>query len=55
MYWRNLTIMGVKNSANYWFKNYLDDREQFVSVHAVESKRTKVTCGVPRGFVLGPL
>jgi ribonuclease P/MRP protein subunit RPP40 len=46
---------GVKNTSNLWFKNYLHDREQFVSINGTESQRTKMLCGVPQGSVLGPL
>ena len=46
---------GVRNSSNLWFKNYLVDREQFVSINGIESDRTGITCGVPQGSVLGPI
>ena len=46
---------GVRGTANTWFKSYLSDREQFVSVHGIESDTVKMVCGVPQGSVLGPL
>ena len=46
---------GIKNSSNLWFKSYLSDREQFVTINGIESERTKMVCGVPQGSVLGPL
>ena len=38
-----------------WFKDYLTNRQQFVSVYNAESKKNTITCGVPQGSVLGPL
>ena len=52
---KKLDHYGVKNTSNLWFKNYLHDREQFVSINGTESQRTKMLCGVPQGSVLGPL
>ena len=46
---------GIRGTTNTWFENYLSDREQFVSVHGIESKTVKMVCGVPQGSVLGPL
>ena len=46
---------GIRSTENLWFQNYLGGREQFVSVHGSESEKTKITCGVPQGSVLGPL
>ena len=52
---KKLNIYGVRDSANLWFKNYLNDREQFVSINGIESGKQKMSCGVPQGSVLGPL
>ena len=38
-----------------WFKNYLSNRTQYVSLNNVNSKLLSVTCGVLQGFILGPL
>ena len=46
---------GIRGISNEWFQNYLADREQFVSVHGVNSETVKMVCGVPQGSVLGPL
>ena len=46
---------GIRNVANTWFQNYLDNREQFVIINGTESEREKIVCGVPQGSVLGPL
>ncbi len=34
--------------ANDWFKSYLDNRKQFVSMGGVKSDMLGITCGVPQ-------
>ena len=46
---------GIRGVTLNWFKQYLNDRKQFVSYNNTTSVSFKVTCGVPRGFILGPL
>ena len=46
---------GVRGLANEWFKSYLSDRKQFVSVNFHDSNLALVQYGVPQGSVLGPL
>lgn len=46
---------GFRGVSNLWFKNYLTEREQYVSINGENSSVNKLTCGVPQGSVLGPL
>ena len=46
---------GIRGIVYNWFKDYLTDRSQYVSVSGAESDVCKITCGVPQGSVLGPL
>jgi len=46
---------GIRGIIYSWFKNYLTDRMQFVSVSGVSSQTRYITCGVTQGSVLGPL
>ena len=46
---------GVRGLANDWFKSYLSDRKQFVSIDGHDSDLAPVLYGVSQGSVLGLL
>ena len=46
---------GIRGVALEWIRDYLYNREQFVSYNGIESKKVIMTCGVPQGSILGPL
>ena len=50
-----LNHYGIRHTALRWFKSYLSERFQFVSISDVKSCLKAITHGVPQGSVLGPL
>lgn len=46
---------GIQSTALQWFRSYLLDRKQFVSVGNVSSSVSHLQFGVPQGSVLGPV
>ena len=46
---------GIRGSLNDWFKSYLTDRKQYVSILGFNSNISTIKHGVPQGSVLGPL
>ena len=39
-----------------WFRGYLTNRKQYLCINNdTKTNKQKVTCGVPQGFILGPL
>ena len=50
-----LNHYGICGVSNDWFKSYLSDRNQYVSINGYESGLAAINCGVPQGSVLGPL
>ena len=46
---------GIHGKINDWFKSYLKDRSQIVTIKRVDSEIRELKHGVPQGSVRGPL
>ena len=46
---------GIRGIAHSWFKSYLSNRKQYVTIGDSSSDLLTVTHGVPQGSILGPL
>ncbi|ESO87644.1 hypothetical protein LOTGIDRAFT_144586, partial [Lottia gigantea] len=46
---------GLTGSTLKWFSSYLTDRFQYVEINNASSKHQQLSCGVPKGSVLGPI
>ena len=49
-----LEYYGIWGISNTWFKSYLSNRNQFVSINGYDSELAEINCGVLQGSVLGP-
>ena len=50
-----LSHYGIRGLAHKWFKSYLHDRSQYVSLNGKQSCTQSLKYGVPQGSILGPL
>ena len=50
-----LNHYGFRGIVHDWFKNYLNNRKQYVNYNSKKSLLKNIICGVPQGSILGPL
>ena len=50
-----LNHYGIRGVSNDWFKFYLSNCNQYVSINGFDSGFTTINCGIPQGSVLDPL
>ena len=49
-----LNHYGIRGVSNDWFKSYLSNRNQYVSINGYQSGLAALNCGFPHRSVLGP-
>ena len=54
-FWTKLRIDGIRDEALSWFRSYMSQRQQQVSINITKSSYMPVLCGVPQRSVLRPL
>ena len=50
-----LDCYGIRGTSDNWFKSYLSNCKQFVSLNDYDCGLAGMNCGVPQGSFLGPL
>ena len=50
-----LKSYGIRGTPLQWFKQYLENREQYVNYKNISSNVLPISCGVPQGSILGSL
>ena len=50
-----LNHYGIRGVTNDWFKSYLSNRNQYVSIKGFDSGLTSINCGVPQGSFSGTI
>ena len=50
-----LNHYGIRSKENNWFRSFLTNRKQYVSINGFFSHSKIVRCGVPQGSTLGHL
>ena len=52
---RKMEIYGIRGNSHSWFKNYLENRKQYIECQSVKTESVNIEVGVPQGSNLGPL
>ena len=52
---KKLVYYGIRGIANDWFRSYLTNRKQYVTIAGIKSELKIMKFGVPQGSVLRPL
>ena len=50
-----LRYYGIKGKSLKWLESYLQNRKQYIVYNRLKTSTKTVNCGVPQGFILGPL
>jgi len=50
-----LKTYGVTSTSLSWFRSYLHDRRQLVTIAGKESEYVQMSHGIPQGSIVGPL